>query len=148
MDIFASEANYGFLIEVTMKRIKQALQRKFSELDIDLTVDQWVILDILKIEDGISQHEIGNICFKDAPTLTRILDLMARKGLILRRTQEKDRRKFEIRLTSFGITMHTTSAPVVQQLRAEGRADLSAQDMHDLFRILRQINANIEKTIK
>jgi DNA-binding MarR family transcriptional regulator len=145
MDIFASEANYGFLIEVTMKKIKQRLQRKFNEIDIDLTVDQWVILDILNTEDGISQQEIGKVCFKDAPTLTRILDLMVRKELIERNTQTSDRRKFEIRLTAKGLETFNTTAPLVQQLRAEGRADLSEQDMHDLFRILRHINSNIER---
>jgi DNA-binding MarR family transcriptional regulator len=144
MDIFASEANYGFLIEVTMKKIKQTLQRKFNEIDLDLTVDQWVILDILSIEDGISQQEIGKICFKDAPTLTRILDLMVRKELIERKTQTNDRRKFEIRLTTKGLQKHANTAPVVQKLRAEGRAHLSEQDMHDLFRILRQVNYNME----
>jgi DNA-binding MarR family transcriptional regulator len=145
MDIFASEANYGFLIEVTMKKIKQRLQRKFNEIDIDLTVDQWVILDILNTEDGISQQEIGKVCFKDAPTLTRILDLMVRKELIERNTQTSDRRKFEIRLTAKGLDTYNTTAPLVQQFRAEGRADLSEQDMHDLFRILRHINSNIER---
>jgi DNA-binding MarR family transcriptional regulator len=144
MDIFASEANYGFLIEVTMKKIKQTLQRKFNEIGTDLTVDQWVILDILVVEDGLSQQEIGQICFKDAPTLTRILDLMVRKELIERKTQPTDRRKFEIKLTSKGMNTHTSIAPVVLQLRNDGRMHLSEQDMRDLFRILRQVNANMD----
>ena len=41
------------IIERTAKRIKQHMQRRFNAMDAGITVDQWVILDLLNQTDGI-----------------------------------------------------------------------------------------------
>ena len=76
--------NYGFLIERTGKKLKQSLQRIFNDIDADITVDQWVILYELHEHGSLSQNQIGENTYKDAPTVTRIIDLLAKKKLVKR----------------------------------------------------------------
>ena len=49
---------YFFKIDTTIKKIRQQMQKKFDDLKVDLTVDQWVLLDhIFRYEAiGISQN--------------------------------------------------------------------------------------------
>lgn len=137
-------SNYGFHIEVTMKKIRQTLQKKLIEKSLDITVDQWVILDHLMKTDGISQQELGDLTFKDAPTITRIIDLIVKKGLVARETSKTDRRKFSILLTDAGRDVYSRVLPVVKSLRKAGWAHLSESDFNELMRILRTVFVNME----
>ena len=89
----------GFIIERTAKRMKQSFKKILKEKNAGITVDQWVILQELKKEDGLSQFEIASRTFKDAPTVTRIIDLLCKKQLLRRLPDTTDRRKFNIFLT-------------------------------------------------
>ena len=92
---------YFFKIDTTIKKIRNALQKQFSDAGFDLTVDQWVVIDHLYRNPGISQNTLSEMTTKDAPTVTRIIDLLSQKGLTERRT-DTDRRKFLVYLTEAG----------------------------------------------
>ena len=134
--------HYGFIIEVTAKKIKQSLQKQFNEHGIDLTVDQWVVLDRLKKSDGISQNILADKVFKDAPTVTRIVDLLSKKGLVERRSDENDRRRFNLFLKDKGRAMIEELLPVVINTRQNGWEELYGSDYKELVRILKAINDN------
>ncbi|MEQ9426300.1 MAG: MarR family transcriptional regulator [Cyclobacteriaceae bacterium] len=136
--------HYGFLIEITSKKIKQRLQQALNNTGIDITVDQWVVLDQLKSENGISQNVLGERIFKDPPTLTRIIDLMCQKGMIERRNDASDRRRFQIFLLEKGEEMIEKARPIVLETRTLGWEGLSADDYEALVRILTNINRNFE----
>jgi DNA-binding MarR family transcriptional regulator len=134
--------NYGVQIERTAKRIKQALQKRFNTANIDITVDQWVILDCLNKTDGVSQNKLADDTFKDAPTVTRILDLLTKKELIERKADDSDRRKYRIYLTTKGREMIDMMLPIVMDLRHQGGSRLSPSDFQHLIRILGTIFDN------
>lgn len=137
-------ARYGFLIEVTAKKIKQSLQKRFNDLELDLTVDQWVVLDHLTENDGVSQNALCDKIFKDAPTVTRIVDLLCKKNLIERRGDATDRRKFKLFLKEEGDEMVSLAQPVVLETQKNGWNDLSDSDYEELVRILTTVNRNFE----
>ena len=134
--------HYGFLIEVTAKKIKQSLQKQFNEHKIDLTVDQWVTLDQIKKSDGISQNVLAEKIFKDAPTVTRIVDILCHKDFIERRSDKRDRRRFALFLKPKGQEMINEALPVVVKTRKNGWKGLSGPDYQELVRIIRLINDN------
>lgn len=134
--------HYGFLIEITAKKIKQSLQKQFNNHSIDLTVDQWVTLDQLKKTNGISQNVLAEKIFKDPPTVTRIVDILCNKELIERRSDEEDRRRFKLYLKEKGHQMIKETLPVVIETRQNGWQELSGSDYQELVRILKVINDN------
>ena len=71
---------FGTYIERNFKVIKNTFLQAFKEKGINVTTEQWVILDLLYQKDGISQTELANKSDKDAPTTSRIIDLMCKKG--------------------------------------------------------------------
>ena len=55
---------YGTLIDRTLRMIKLNFIQGFKEAGVDLTPEQWVIIDRLYHQNGISQTELANGSFK------------------------------------------------------------------------------------
>jgi DNA-binding MarR family transcriptional regulator len=141
----AENRAYFFKIDTTIKKIRQQIQKKFDDLKVDLTVDQWVLLDhIYRFEaNGVSQNELAEMTVKDAPTVTRIIDLLVKKGLSERTMAENDRRKFNITLTDAGRIKFDEAYPIVAEVRRKGWGDLNDEDYKTFVRILDSIYINI-----
>lgn len=120
------------------------MQRGLTDADIDLTVDQWVVLDHLSQNCGISQIELGNITFKDPPTMTRILDLLVKKELVTRLSSSSDRRKFTIDLTEKGKEVHKKANEIITEVRKQAWNNLNENDYDTLVKIMDTIYSNVE----
>lgn len=132
-------STYSYLLDRTNRRIKQYAQNKFKEEEFDITVDQWLILKILSLNNDKNQSELAELTGKDHPTLTRILDLLCKKNLVERKACEGDRRSFTIQLTKNGINKQKEWAPKVAQIRNKAWENLSEKDHEELKRILNTI---------
>ncbi len=135
---------YFFKIDTTIKKIRNYMQRGLTDADIDLTVDQWVVLDHLSHNSGISQIELGSITFKDPPTMTRILDLLVKKGLVTRLSSLSDRRKFTINLTEGGREVHKKANEIITEVRKQAWNNLNENDYNTLVKIMDTIYSNVE----
>ncbi|OIN59649.1 MarR family winged helix-turn-helix transcriptional regulator [Arsenicibacter rosenii] len=133
---------YFFKIDTTIKKIRNALQKQFNDAGFDLTVDQWVVLDHIARNPGISQNLLADLTAKDAPTVTRIIDLLAKKSLVERRMAEDDRRKFLIYPTKNGQQKYSEMLPTVAAIRRKGWGNLNEDDYHHFVRIMDSIYNN------
>lgn len=133
----------GFILERTAKRMKQFFQQELVQAGADITVDQWVVLQELNREEGLSQLEIGQATFKDAPTITRIIDLLCKKGLTHRSPDPEDRRRFRIQLTGKGQEKIREVLPTVKAFRREAWRGLKEEEVDQLVSTLNKIFENL-----
>lgn len=136
---------YFFKIDTTIKKIRSALQKQFNEAGFDLTVDQWVLIDHIARNQGISQNGLAELTAKDAPTITRILDLLTKKKLAEKQLSQEDRRRFDVFLTPAGLAKFKQVLPVVVELRRRGWNDLSDEDYAHFVRIMDSIYQNFSE---
>ncbi|MEP1095205.1 MAG: MarR family winged helix-turn-helix transcriptional regulator [Cyclobacteriaceae bacterium] len=136
---------FGVHLDVTLKLIKQDLLRRFRDNGIDLTPEQWTILSELAGHDAIYQRDLAANTFKDAPTVSRIIELLVKRGYLLREADEEDRRRFLVSLTDEGQKIYEKSAPILYDARTLGWTGLGDKDYDDLTRILGKISSNITK---
>ena len=134
----------GYFLERTTRIVKLSYLKSLKENDIDLTPEQWVILDNLHEKNGQSQMELANGSFKNATTISRILDLLADKGFIKRMPSIGDRRKFNIFLTKNGKEIVEKTQSIISKMREQGWQDLSHNDYVHFTRILNQIFNNFK----
>lgn len=133
----------AFILERTAKRMKQFFQQELARADVEITIDQWIILQELDREDGQSQLALARSCFKDAPTVTRIIDLLVKKNLLERRADEKDRRRFKIVLTNAGKAKIKEVLPIIRQSRAKAWCCLDEKEMNGLVSSLNKVFENL-----
>lgn len=138
--------NFGAYIDRTIKIIRHNYTRAFKEIGADITTEQWVILDSLYKKDGLSQNELANGSFKNAPTVSRIIDLLCKKGYTERIASKTDRRRYHIHLTKDGRTLYEKILPTVIALRKQGWESLNDEDYDHFLRIMNQIFENFEES--
>lgn len=126
----------GFLLERTARRMKQYVQECLQQAQAGITVDQWLVLQELHRRDGQSQWEIAQAIYKDAPTMTRIIDLLCEKGLTRRQADTADRRRFCISLTAEGRQKIAEVLPVIHAARRHAWAVLSDAQITELEHLL------------
>jgi DNA-binding MarR family transcriptional regulator len=117
------------------------LQRTLKEHGFDITPEQYGILMLLREEAGLSQKEIGDVLFKDKPNISRMLDALERKGLILR--QSADRRSFAIFLTGEGKKLAEDILPLKLQLEEKALKGLLAREIEVLESLINKIYGNV-----
>jgi len=71
----------------------------------DVTVEQMHLLKNMSVDAGITQKALGGIVNKTPANLTRILDRLETKALILRRPDASDRRVYLVFLTDKGMAL-------------------------------------------
>lgn len=133
---------YFFKIDITIKKIRNGLQKQLHDAGFELTVDQWVLIDHIFRGEGICQNELAELTFKDPPTVTRIIDLLEKKGLVQRGIAKGDRRKFKLSLTEDGIKLYHEAFPIVAEIRRKGWGNLSESDYQHFVRIMDSIYQN------
>lgn len=138
----------GFILERSAKRMKQYFQQCLSSANAGITIDQWVVLSVLDKQDGISQLAIAKATYKDAPTITRIIDLLCKKELIQRVTNKQDRRRFDIQLTQKGRDKIEQILPIIQDARRQAWKGLKDEEIDQLVSSLNMVfnNLNNEPT--
>lgn len=137
-------ATYSLLLDRTAKKVKQFAQRRFKELGFEVTVDQWIILRNLGENDNINQKELADIVCKDTPTLTRIIDLLVDKGLVLRNVDPNDRRCFRLDLTETGRKILNEYQGQIREIRLKAWEGLSEDDFNYFKRIINTIYQNLD----
>jgi len=136
--------SYSYLLNRTAARVKSYAQQKFASGEFDVTVDQWLILKSLNDGRYLKQKELAEITGKDMPTLTRIIDLVCKKGLTERVIHKDDRRSFTVHLTAAGIAKLDELSPKVSEIRMKAWENLTDQDYEQLKTILNKIYQNLE----
>jgi len=136
--------SYSYLLDRTARRVKQYAQQRFSAGDFNVTVDQWLILKNLDNDRYLKQTELAELTGKDTPTLTRIVDLLCKKGLTERVIHKTDRRSFTVHLTKAGKQLLSELSPKIDDIRMQAWEGLSETDYEDLKRILNKIYQNLE----
>ena len=136
--------HFGTYIDRNYRIIRLRFLRAFKEAEVDLTTEQWVLIDSLYKKNGLSQNELAGGSFKDAPTVSRIVDLLCKKGYTERQRFENDRRRYKIFLTDEGKAVYEKILPSVEGLREKGWENLSEEDYTAFLRIMNQVFENFK----
>ncbi|WP_096200678.1 MarR family winged helix-turn-helix transcriptional regulator [Bacillus sp. FJAT-45350] len=131
----------GFLISVTHRRSSQVVLNRLKVFCI--TPEQWSVLYRLSDKDGISQKEIAIRSEKDQPTITRILDSLFQKGLIEKKSSEKDRRVSLVFVTEKGRSVLKETIPIEKSVWEDLTKGFTDEERHLLKELLFKVNNNI-----
>ena len=132
----------GFLLESTTRVVKLSFTKAFKNLGIDITPEQWVIIDTLYQAGALTQNELAQAAYKNAPTVSRIIDKLEDKQFVIREADSHDRRKTTVRLTKQGKKTAEKCYPEVYKLRELSWKNLSDKDYRSLQRILDKVFRN------
>lgn len=131
-----------YSIDKTIKTYRQFAQKRFLEAGFDITIDQWLVLNAIAEKEDISQLEIAEKVFKDAASVTRIIDLLIKKNYLRRETHSSDRRRFTLELTKEGKTVIKNISRIVDQNRSKALKGVTEKDLLHMKQMLHLVINN------
>jgi DNA-binding MarR family transcriptional regulator len=120
---------------VAAEHIEQAATAVWERHGI--TADQYNVLRILRgvHPEGHPRCEIARRMIHRAPDVTRMLDRLARQGLVARVRNPEDRRESVATITRKGLALLDRLDPDVHALQASITQGLSQQELRDMIRL-------------
>jgi MarR family transcriptional regulator, organic hydroperoxide resistance regulator len=117
--------------------------RAFREAGEEITPEQWAVLARLWRQDGLSQTELGESAWRDRPTMSRILDGMEKRGLLVRRASPEDGRAWHVHLTPRGKALEKRLVPVAREIVERSLRGVSKADLATTRATLRKVFVNL-----
>jgi DNA-binding MarR family transcriptional regulator len=117
------------------------MQESASQLKpFDLTGAQFNVLRILRgSPDGLPCGQIGERMINRDPDITRLLDRMEVRQLILRQRSEQDRRVVTARISQHGLDLLKRVDPVISDLHKRQFAGFSEKQMGQVMQLMAHI---------
>ena len=134
----------GYLVRSVTRALRARFNRNLEQAGLDVTSDQWAVLVTLQYGDGRSQSELGDVVMQDKTAVTRMIDDLERRGLVLRVPDGADRRRRLIYLTAPGRAMVQRLLPVVEATLSAVAEGVPDADMQVCKAVLRRILGNLE----
>lgn len=129
----------GYLMRIGINRLLPQLEALFEHEE--LTFSQWTIL--VALHDGrisTAGDLAHNICH-DAGSLTRLIDQLEKRRLVIRRRSQKDRRVVTLALTAPGRRMVEALAPRVMDFWNRLLSEFTHKEVDTLIALLRRLVA-------
>lgn len=137
--------NLYYQIELTARKIRQYGQSILKENGIDITIEQWLVLNVISENEGVNQLTIGEILVKDKPTISRMVQSLLKKGFVRKETSNEDLRQFSLSLSEEGTRLIKVIFPVIEAIRLKGLDNLSEEEKLSASKILLKIQKNIKE---
>ena len=111
---------------------------------LDISMDQWMILGPIWQLESPSQKELGEICFRDKPSITRIIDSLEKKSLVVRVPDQIDHRIKRVILTNAGKQLFYDVLPIMEKTREEVRGNIPEEEIQIFKNVLSKIIKNLK----
>ena len=133
----------GMLINSAQRSMTKRFVQNATKSGLDISLDQWMILGPIWQFESISQKELGEICLKDKTSITRIIDTLEQKNLVVRVEDQLDHRIKRVVLTNAGKQLFFDALPIMERTREEVRANISDNDIYTFKSVLSKILKNL-----
>lgn len=141
-ETYQARSSVGYLI-------KRAHALLVDHLEVALagsgfTFTQWVVLMYLR--DGLALNA-ADLCVKlrhDSGALTRVIDQLEARGLVVRERSREDRRAVQLRLSDEGMKTVVSLVPAVVEKLNFALRDFSRDEVSELTRLLTKLVHNVD----
>ena len=135
--------NMGMLINSAQRAMTRKFVQNATDSGLDISLDQWMVLGPIWQLESASQKELGEMCLKDKTNITRIIDALEQKNLVVRVEDQIDHRIKRVVLTNAGKQLFFDVLPIMEKTREEVRKDISNNDIETFRLVLSKILENL-----
>lgn len=135
-----------FSVDMILRTLKAELKAKIDELNINITGEQFIVLDTICSFKDIYQQKLSDIIMKDKSNMTRILKVLEDKKLIKRITGKAGNRLvYYLKPTEEGLKIVNENMPKIKVFITEIFEHISDEEIDLLHKLSKkfQIDLNI-----
>ena len=126
-------------------KLKKHIAAVFKANGINLTAEQFLVMDALWNQGEMTQQNIAYIIQKDKNSVTQFIDNLEKKGLVQRSVDASDRRVNNIKLSKEGMAMKDNTKAVAIEAINRILDGISEADLQTFVKVLNRACDNIER---
>lgn len=131
-------------VNILNSRIKKCFIDRLQQNGINVTPEQYLVLDILWEKQSLSQQIIADLIQKDKNSVTKIIDSLEKKNLVNRVVDQKDRRINKIELTQEGLALEKITTEVAINFMNDTIKGIDNQDLDKFVEVMRRLKDNLD----
>ena len=119
----------AYMIYRLSRLLRQNLKQVLHAGGLDVTTEQYFLLYRLFQKDAVVQSALADSMLGDYPNITRHIDSLEKKGLVVRTHDAHDRRRYLILLTDKGRAHMEQAVQLIEQERSRLFASFDKQQI-------------------
>lgn len=137
---------FGVYIDRTLKKVQGTFLQVFAENNIDLTIEQWVILQRVHLEGkDASQADIAKSNFRNRATTSRVISGLCKKGLLQKSRFRDDQKRYKLVMTKEGAALIKQVMPYIKDLRRASTQGITEEEFETFYNVLDQLWENFDQ---
>lgn len=124
--------------------LKRCGSRLLSQKSFDLSVEQIMVLFILRDEEGLHLTQLAEKCNRDKTTATRMIEGLEKRNLVVKVPSKIDTRRKLIYLTHLAKEKLEQLAPFTEKIQSIAMNGLDPEDVKHAQDVLDRIANNLE----
>lgn len=138
----------GPWIGKTYKMLDCYMESVLQQNHIEISKQQWLILNLVNKNKGINQNELASFADRDKTSVTRFISNLESKGYLNRACCEIDKRVKKLYLTELGLKTLKKTTPIVRKAVLNLQNELSADEIKVAITSLKKIQEKIKQINK
>ena len=125
--------------------LKRRLNENFHHEKMEISSEQWDVLLAISMRDTCTKQQLSEATSFSKTTMTRILDSLENKGIILRSKTRVDWRSNYIRITRYGQTIRDKAKFIAVQTMKDSLRGLTREDVYVAQKSLNTVLENLKE---
>lgn len=134
----------GVFLNLVHCKFKLFMNSLFAEHGFNLTAEQFLVMDTLWDEGTMSQQEIADKILKDKNSITKLIDALEKKKLVVRIAGKEDRRQKMIHLTEKAIEVKEAITKIALDSTNQIIKDIPSSELINFVKVLHKMAENID----
>ncbi len=139
------DQSIGYLVGRLSRAIIKRLSKKFQDAGIDVSYEQWSLLVHLYRRDGQTQQALARTAVKDKAAVTRLLNGLEKKNIVLRIPDQNDRRSNLVYLTNKAKELKPHLVGFVEEMLEEAQQGIDPDEMIRCRETINEIFENFDR---
>lgn len=133
-------------LNLTGCKLKQFIAAKLRQVDVPLTPEQFMLIDLLWNQGEMSQQQLADQMQKDKNSVTKLVDAIERKGFVVRQQNVHDRRSNTIVLTEKANLLKPGAKQKGISILDQMLEGISEDELRSFLETLHKLNSNMSLT--
>ena len=118
-------------------------RRSFQNSKLEITPEQFVVIEILMQHDGLYQRQLCELAIKDRPNMTRIINILEKSGYVERKSDKNKRKVYKIFLTQKAKEMFSKLSFTANNYRSTIIEGINEDELNVCKKVLSKVVDNL-----
>ena len=139
---YKKEESLAYHIRMAVRGLVREFNNAVIKAGYNVTDEQWIILSVLWEKEGINQQKLSNLSDRDKTSITRLIDSLEKKNIVVRVPDKSDRRNKLIYLTKKGRDLEQGLGQVAVNVMEKALSGLTDEHIETSMITLKKIIKN------